>query len=187
MVAAANQQNVDRLPIRLMFQDEARFGRMSDPRACWAPAPQRPVVNLALVREFRYEYAAVSPWDGCLDFMTSEKMNTENMSAFLAQISQAHRDEYIIMVLDGASSHRSKDLKLPKNVSLVPLPAYSPELNPAEQIWNTLRRDYFANRVFDSLDAATTQAEKGLTEMAANNQALSSLTNWPWISAIMKA
>jgi transposase len=41
----------------------------------------------------------------------------------------------------------------------VRLPFYSPELNPAEQIWNTLRRDYFANRVFDSLDAATTQAE----------------------------
>jgi len=43
-----------------MFQDEARFGRMSDPRSCWAPAPHRPVVNLALIREFRYEYAAVS-------------------------------------------------------------------------------------------------------------------------------
>lgn len=185
-MAAANQQNIDRLPIRLMFQDEARFGRMSDPRACWAPAPQRPVVNLALVREFRYEYAAVSPWDGCLDFMTAEKMNTENMALFLAQVSKAHRDEFIIMVLDGASSHKSKELKLPKNVSLVPLPPYSPELNPAEQIWNTLRRDYFANRVFDSLDAATAQAEKGLSEMAAKKEAMRRLTNWPWISAILK-
>jgi transposase len=184
-VAAANQQNVDRLPIRLMFQDEARFGRMTDPRSCWAPAPKRPVVNLALVREFRYEYAAVSPWDGCLDFMTAEKMNTENMSAFLALVSQAHPDEFIIMVLDGASSHRSKDLKLPKNVSLVPLPPYSPELNPAEQIWNTLRRDYFANRVFDSLDASTKQAEKGLAKMAANKEATRRLTKWPWISAIL--
>ena len=185
-MAAANQQNIDRLPIRLMFQDEARFGRRSDPRACWAPAPQRPVVNLALVREFRYEYAAVSPWDGCLDYMTAEKMNTENMSLFLAQVSEAHRDEFIIMVLDGASSHKSKELKLPQNVSLVPLPPYSPELNPAEQIWNTLRRDYFANPVFDSLDAATAQAEKGLSEMAAKKEAMRRLTNWPWISAILK-
>jgi transposase len=185
-VAAADQQNIDRLPIRLMFQDEARFGRISDPRACWAPAPQRPVVNLALVREFRYEYAAVSPWDGCLDYMTAEKMNTENMSLFLAQVSAAHRDEFIIMVLDGASSHKSKELKLPKNVSLVLLPPYSPELNPAEQIWNTLRRDYFANHVFDSLDAATTQAEKGLSAMAANKEVMRRLTNWPWISAILK-
>jgi len=118
--------------------------------------------------------------------MTAEKMNTENMSTFLTQISQAHPDEFIIMVLDGASSHKSKELKLPKNVSLVPLPPYSPELNPAEQLWNTLRRDYFANRVFDSLDAATSQAEMGLAEMAANLEAMRRLTNWPWISAILK-
>jgi len=169
-----------------MFQDEARFGRMSDPRSCWAPAPHRPVVNLALVREFRYEYAAVSPWDGCLDFMTAEKMNTENMSRFLDQVSKRHQDQFIVMVLDGASSHKSKELKIPKNVSLLRLPPYSPELNPAEQIWNILRRNYFANRVFDALDAATTQAEFGLTEMAENMLATRQLTNWPWISAILK-
>jgi len=74
------------IPLRLMFQDEACFGRMTDPRACWAPAPHRPIVELALVREFRYEYAAVSPWDGCLDYITAEKMNTESMSLFLEQI-----------------------------------------------------------------------------------------------------
>lgn len=57
-MAAACLKNEHRLPVRLMFQDEARFGRMSDPRSCWAPAPHRPVVGLALIREFRYEYAA---------------------------------------------------------------------------------------------------------------------------------
>jgi hypothetical protein len=93
-----------------MFQDEARFGRMSDPRAFWAPAHYRPVVNLALILESRYEYAAVRPWDGGLDFMTAEKMNTENMSHFLGQVSEAHKSEFIVMVVDGASSHQSKDL-----------------------------------------------------------------------------
>ncbi len=185
-MASACLKNQDHHPLRLMFQDEARFGRMSDPRSCWAPAPHRPVVNLALIREFRYEYAAVSPWDGCLDFMTTEKMNTENMSNFLLQVGEAHKDEFIVMVVDGASSHRSKELKIPENVSLIRLPPYSPELNPAEQIWNVLRRDYFANRVFDSLDAATDQAELGLSVMAANMSAIRSLTNWPWISAILK-
>ena len=185
-MAAACLKNEDVYPVRLLFQDEARFGRISDSRACWAPAPQRPMVNLALVREFRYEYAAVSPWDGCLDFMTAEKMNTESMSHFLTQVSEVHKNEFIVMVLDGASSHKSKDLNIPKNVSLLLLPPYSPELNPAEQIWNTLRRDYFANRVFDSLDAATNQAERGLTNMATNKPAIRRLTNWPWISAILK-
>jgi len=179
-------KNEDQLPLRLMFQDEARFGRISDPRACWAPAPHRPVVNLALVREFRYEYAAVSPWDGDLDFMTAEKMNTESMSRFLDQVSKAYQDQFIVMVVDGASSHRSKELEIPKNVSFIRLPPYSPELNPAEQIWNKIRREYFANRVFDTLDAATAQAEFGLTEMAANKLATRQLTNWPWISAILK-
>src|SRR3989304_1713185 len=91
MVATACLKNQGNLPVRLMFQDEARFGRMSDPRACWAPAPNRPMVGLALVREFRYEYAAVSPWNGDLDYMTSEKMNTENMNRFLKQVSETTR------------------------------------------------------------------------------------------------
>lgn len=186
-MATACLKNEGQLPVRLMFQDEARFGRMSDPRSCWAPAPHRPVVNLALIREFRYEYAAVSPWDGCLDFMTAEKMNTENMTRFLAQVSAAHKEEFIVMVLDGSSSHKAKELKIPENVSLVLLPPYSPELNPTELIWNLLRRNYFANRVFDSLDAATAQAEVGLAEMAANKSAVQKLTNWPWISAILTA
>jgi transposase len=109
--------------------------------------------------------------------MTTEKMNTENMTSFLNQVSEAHKREFIVMVLDGASSHKCKELKIPENVSLVFLPPYSPELNPAEQIWNVLRRNYFANRVFDSLDAATTQAEFGLTEMASNKSAVQQLTN----------
>ena len=125
------------------------------------------------------------PGDGRLN-MTAEKMNTDSMSGFLAQISQTYTDEFIVMVLDGASSHKSKDLTVPKNVALVLLPPYSPELNPAEQIWNTLRRDYFANRVFDSLGAATEQAQQGLAAMAAHKEALRQLTNWPWISAILK-
>ena len=184
-MATACVKNTHHLPVRLMFQDEARFGRMSNPRACWAPAPHRPTVNLALVREFAYEYAVVSPWDGSLDHMTCEKMNTDNMNRFLGKISKKYCKEFIVIVLDGASSHKSKDLMVPENVACVLLPPYSPELNPAEQIWDMLRRDYFANRVFDSLDAAIKQAEKGLAIMAAHKNAMKSLSNWPWINAIL--
>jgi len=154
-VATACLKNKKKLPVRLMFQDEARFGRLSDPRTCWAPAPTRPMVGLALIREFRYEYVAVSPWDGTLDYMTAEKMNSQNMNCFLKQLHKSHKHNFIVMVLDGAPWHKGKDIKLPRNMAFVHLPPYSPELNPAEQIWNVLRRDYFANRVFNSLDAAT--------------------------------
>ena len=187
MVATTCLKNQGNLPVRLMFQDEARFGRMSDPRACWAPVPNRPMVNRAIIREFRYEYAAVSPWDGDLDYMTLEKMNTENMGLFLKQVSEAHKQDFIIMVLDGAPSHKGKELEVPENIALVFLPSYSPELNPAEQLWNVLRRNYFANKVFDSLNATTHQAENGLACIASNREALKSLTNWKWISVILNA
>ncbi len=186
-MATACLKNLNNLPVRIMFQDEARFGRMSNPRTCWAPAPKRPLVSRALIREFKYEYAVVSPRDGDLDYMTSEKMNTQNMSRFLKQVSQSHEKDFMVMVLDGAPSHKGKELEVPGNIALVFLPSYSPELNPAEQIWNVLRRDYFANKVFDSLNAATLQAEKGLANMGTNREALKSLTNWPWISAILIA
>lgn len=70
-------------------------------------------------------------------------------------------------------------------MALLYLPPYSPELNPTEQIWNVLRRNYFANRVFDSLEAATSQTEKGLAQIASNSRALKSLTKWHWINDIL--
>lgn len=170
-----------------MFEDEARFGRLSDPRACWAPSPYRPTVGLALVREFRYEYAAVSPWDGGIDYMTSEKANGESMSRFLKQVSEAHQGDFVVMVVDGVGPHRAKELQVPENVVLLLLPPYSPELNPVELLWNVLRRDFFANRVFDCIDAATLQAETGLGHLASDREAMKRLTNWPWINAILNA
>ncbi len=54
--------------------------------------------------KFRYKYAAVSPWDGYTDFMTTEMMNTVSISLYLEQVSMAHSEEFIIMVADDASS-----------------------------------------------------------------------------------
>jgi transposase len=54
----------------------------------------------------------------------------------LKQVSESHEQDFIIMVLDGALSHKGKELEVPENIVLVLLPSYSPELNPAEQLWN---------------------------------------------------
>jgi hypothetical protein len=164
-----------------MFQDEARFGRMSEPRACWAPAGIRPVVGLALVREFVYAYVALSPADGKLDWMVAEKMNTETMNAFLCHVMKRHSKEFIIMVLDGAPAHRSKDLTVPSNMRLIRLPPYSPELNPTELVWDEIREKEFANVVFDSMPPAIGQLRKGLGRLRRHPAAVRSLTGWDWI------
>lgn len=113
--------------VRLLFQDEARFGRMARPKRCWAPM-LRPTMLNGYEREFVYVYGGVSPVEGDLDWRICREMNTNRMSGFLGQVSQAHRRDFIIMVLDGASSHKSKELEVPENIRLLPLPPYAPEL-----------------------------------------------------------
>jgi transposase len=119
--------------------------------------------------------------------MFASNMKTENMSLFLQQVSKAHPNRFVIMVVDGASSHKGKELRIPSNITLVLLPPYSPELNPTERIWNVVRRDFFANRYFENLDQAIEQANFALSVIKSDHKALKSLTYWPWISAILNA
>jgi len=168
-----------------MFQDEARFGRMVRIRRCWSPVPSRPTVDNGYERQFTYVYGAVSPMQGELDWMISPKMNTEQMNLFLLQVSAAHPEEFIVMIVDGASSHRSQDLRVPGNIRLHRLPGYSPQLNPQEHVWDELREKEFPNRVFESMAAVVGQLEEGLPRMAANTQGLRSLTAWPWIISLI--
>jgi len=112
-----------------MFQDEARFGRMVRLRRCWSPAPLRPVVDNAYEREFQDVDGALSPLEGELDGMICPAMNTENRGGFLAQVSAAHPQDFIVMILDGASSHVAKARVVPENIRLHRLPASAPELN----------------------------------------------------------
>jgi len=164
-----------------MFQDEARFGRMVRIRRCWAPAPIRPVVNNGYEREFTYVYGVVSPMEGELDWMLTPKMNTEYMSEFLAQVSAAHPDEFMLMVVDGASSHVAKALVIPENIRLYRLPPYAPELNPQEHLWDELREKEFPNRVFENMAGVASQLQEGLPRLATDRERIKSICAWPWI------
>ena len=171
-------------PIRLMFQDEARFGRMARIRRCWAPAPLRPTVRNGYEREFTYVYGAVSPQEGQLDWSLSEKMNTAQMNGFLLQVSQAHAQEFIVMVVDGASSHKAKELVVPENIRLIRLPGYSPELNPEEHIWDEVREKAFPNLVLDSMDLVVERLKAELSVLAAEPDRVRSIAAWPWIVSL---
>ncbi len=177
-------ESVASRPVRLMFQDEARFGRMVRARRCWAPAPLRPVISNGYERQFAYVYGAVSPLQGQLDWRLCREMNTARMGEFLTQVSQAHPSDLIVMVVDGASSHKAKDLPVPENIRLLPLPSYAPELKPQEHVWDELREKEFPNRVFNHLEAVVRQLEHGLLRLAADAEGLRSLTAWPWIISL---
>ncbi len=182
--AVLTAQAVRERPIRLMFQDEARFGRMARIRRCWAPAPLRPVVCNGYEREFTYVYGSVSPMHGELDWSLSDKMNTAQMAAFLSQVSQAHPQEFLVMVVDGASSHRAKELIVPENVRLISLPGYSPELNPQEHIWDEVREKTFPNLVLDRMAEVVERLKNGMTTLAADAERVHSITAWHWIVSL---
>jgi len=142
------------------------------------------MVNNGYEREFLYVYGAVSPLQGQMDWMITRQMNTINMSAFLARVSAKHRRDFIVMVVDGASSHVCKELVIPKNIRLLRLPPYAPELNPQEHVWDELREKEFPNRVFADLHSVLGQLEAGLPRLASDRKGLRSLTAWPWIVSL---
>lgn len=171
-------------PVRLLFEDEARFGRLREPQRGWAPKGGRPEVPAQIVREYEYADAAVSPHDGVLDTLVLPEVNTEAMGMFLAEVAQRHPHEFIVMVLDGAGWHQAKHLSVPENMRLVPLPPWSPHLNPAEHLWDERREKYFANRCFESMDPLEKQLVTGLAVLESDAPRLASLTGFDWITCV---
>jgi hypothetical protein len=167
-----------------MFEDEARFGRISDPRRCWAPAGMRPEISVQMVREYEYAFAAVSPHDGTLDTLVLPGVHTEAMGVFLAEVAQRHADEFILLVLDGAGWHRAKRLPIPANMKLIFLPAWSPQLNPVEHVWDEVREKWFSNRVFANMAALEEQLVTALTVLEDDPPRMASLTGFDWIRSI---
>ena len=168
-----------------MFQDEARFGRISDSRRCWCKKPLRPLVKAMLTHEYEYEYvcayAAVSPVDGRLDALVLPHVNAQCIQLFLDEVARRYPNENLIMVVDGAGWHKAGLLKLADNVRLHFLPPYSPELNPQEYIWDELREKHFHNRVFGSLDALEDQLVQALKAFEEDPQRTHSIAGWDWI------
>lgn len=74
------------------------------------------------------------------------------MNLFLSELSAAYPNDYIILVADGAVWHKSNSLEIPSNIEIIPLPPYTPEMNPIEQIWAWIRLHGFRNEVFQTLE-----------------------------------
>ena len=164
-----------------MFQDEARFGRISDVRRCWAPKSLRPICQAMLTHEYTYAYGAVDVCTGELDSLILPQVNTGCMQLFLNEVSLRHPDEHIVMVIDGAGWHRSAALRAPANIYLLKLPPYAPELNPIEHVWDELREKFFHNRVFQSLDALEVHLMMALKTLEDNPNTVASIVSWLWI------
>jgi transposase len=164
-----------------MFQDEARFGRISRCRYCWAKFPLRPTVKAMLTHQYVYAYGVASVPQGNFDSLVLPHVNSGCRAIFLAEIALRYPDDNMVMARDGAGWHKSQSMPIPDNIRLRRLPPYSPELNPVEHLWDELREKHFHNRAFDSLDALEDPLVDALHQLENNTKRVKSICNWEWI------
>ncbi len=105
--------------------------------------------------------------------------DTAMMNLFLEHVSHAFSKYFLVIQVDQAGWHSSKDLIIPENIRLIPQPAYSPELNPVEHIWEEVREKAFSNRTFVSLDAVIDTLCNQLLQLENNSMLLHSMTYFP--------
>jgi transposase len=114
--------------------------------------------------------------------------NTETMQQFLDQFARTlPADEVAIMYADQAGWHASKALHVPDNVILLPIPAYTPEVNPVERIWLYLKERYLSLRLHDDYDAIVDAACDAWNKLTAEAGRITSLCTYPWIEKLIRA
>jgi transposase len=178
----AERDPEDHRPVLLFVQDEGRFGCSNDTRRAWAPAATRPQSPRQIIRNYLYVFTAVCPALGRMSSLILPMANTEMMNLFLAQVAEDFPDYFILMLVDQAGWHISRRLKVPENLRLIELPARSPELNPAEHIWEELKEKNFANKAFEDLDEVEENLCLGLNALADNPDKVRSMTNFPYLN-----
>jgi transposase len=140
--------------VEVWQQDEARIGQQGTLTRVWGETNSRPTAVRQTEYEWAYLFAAVNPLTGASSALIAPTVNTQYMNKHLQFISrEAGPDVHVVPALDQAGWHVAKALKVPKNLTLLHLPPYSPELNGSERIWGYLRGHYLSNRAYKDYDA----------------------------------
>lgn len=134
-------------------------------------------------RQFKssYIFGAICPRKDKGVALILPHANTEAMQLHLDEISKKITKGYhAVIVMDKAGWHLAKDLLIPKNITLIKLPPYSPELNPMEQVFQQLRKLKLSNACYNNyedIDAACVEAWNSFVKIKGNIKRLA-LRDW---------
>ncbi|MBL6931608.1 MAG: IS630 family transposase [Rhodospirillales bacterium] len=139
--------------IKIWWQDEARVGQKTKLTRRWAKRGSRPTAPKDQRTKSAYIFGAVCPARGVGAGLVLPHCNTEAMQWHLDEISsQVTPSAHAILILDRAGWHTTGKLKIPANITLLPLPPRAPELNPVENLWQFMRDNWLSSRIFKSYD-----------------------------------
>lgn len=136
----------------VFFFDEGRFGIRSTLTRVWAKKGEPLNVKIKQGYQSFYMYSAVSPHTGDDFSLILPQINTEMMDIYLSELSKAYDNHRILLIMDQAGWHKSKELDIPQNIEIEFLPPYSPELNPVERLWKWIKKEAVHNKIFDTLE-----------------------------------
>ena len=130
--------------------------------------------------ESLYLFAACRPGTDEAFALALPEATTRTMSLFLTAFAeQLAPGTHAVLLLDRAGWHGARRLTVPENITLLPLPAYSPELNPVERVWLYLRERFLSHRVLADYEAVLDAACGAWNAMAGETGRLASLTAYP--------
>jgi hypothetical protein len=154
LVAEAVPASAAGKPLEIWFADEARVGQQGTLTHVWARRGSRPPAVRDNRHASAYLFGAVCPERRVGAAIIMPAVNSEAMADHLQEVStQVAPGAHAVLLLDGAGWHQpGRRLSVPGNISLLPLPAYAPELNPMENVWEFLRGNFLSHRVWDTYD-----------------------------------
>jgi hypothetical protein len=138
---------VDVADIEVWFEDEARVGQKNKITRRWARRGSRPSAPSDQRTASAYIFGAICPAQGKAAGLVLPWCNTEAMNLQLAAVSaKVKPGRHAVLLLDQAGWPMTPKLAVPGNISIIPLPAKCPELNPQEGILQFIRQNWLSNR-----------------------------------------
>lgn len=171
-------------PVRLWVLDEMRYGLHGFTRRVWGLPGHRPVVPTQQKFQWGFVYGAVAIGLSRTQFLFTETTDQAHSQRFYQQIGRSDPAATHVILQDGAGFHlRDGAPGLPGNVRIITLPAYSPELNPIEGLWDQVK-DGLCNRVFDTLAQLEAVLQEKLERFWQNAKRVRSLIfDWLLVQA----
>ncbi len=147
----------------------------------WARRGTRPRQPADQRYESAYLFGAICPAKGTGAALALPHADTEAMQLHLYEISRSvARGAHAVLLLDRAGWHTTGHLAVPNNISLIFLPARTPELNPVENVWQYLRANWLANRVFDTYEEIIDAACEAWRNLIATPETIISIGMRDW-------
>jgi transposase len=145
-IAEKIKEKVENKKIEIWWQDEMRVGQQGSLTRIWAEKGTRPRVVKQKQFLSAYIFGACCPDKDKACALVLPTVNAEMMQLHILEISKCvEKGHHAIILLDRAGWHMTEQMQMPINISFVPLPPYSPELNPMEQLWEQLRKLKLSN------------------------------------------